>query len=114
MLTGLYVSANRPDRFPKAVATGAELVVLDLGHSVPPEEKDAARTGAIDWIITGASGRSCEVEVRVNPVGSPWYEDDLAALAAIPSARVRLSKVESAEAVCEALELVPTARITAL
>lgn len=114
MLTALYVAANRPDRFPKAVAAGAELVVLDLGASVPPEEKADARAGAIDWVRTYGTAGPCEVEVRVNAADSPWFEDDLAALAAVPSVRVRLSRVESADAVGEALEVVPTARITAL
>jgi citrate lyase subunit beta/citryl-CoA lyase len=54
------------------------------------------------------------VEVRVNALGSPWIEDDLAAISAVPSVRIRLPKVESAAEVRAVLEKVPSARITAL
>jgi citrate lyase subunit beta/citryl-CoA lyase len=54
------------------------------------------------------------VEVRVNAPGTPWIEDDLAAVAAVPRIRIRLPKVESAADVHAVLEKVPSARITAL
>ena len=36
--------ANRPDRFPKAAATEADAIILDLEDAVPASEKEAART----------------------------------------------------------------------
>lgn len=110
MLTALYVPANRPDRFAKAVAAGPDLVVFDLEDAVPVDDKAAARGWAIAWIAASTGS----VEVRVNAPGSPWIEDDLAALAALPGVRIRLPKVESAVDVRRVLEQVPTARITAL
>ena len=50
----------------------------------------------------------------MNAPGTPWIEDDLAAVAAVPSVRIRLPKVESAADVRAVLEKVPSARITAL
>ena len=111
MLTALYVPANRPDRFAKAVAAGPDLVVFDLEDAVPVDEKAAARGWAVAWIAANAHG---PVEVRVNAPGTPWIEDDLAAVAAVPSVRIRLPKVESAADVRAVLEQVPSARITAL
>ena len=108
MLTALYVPANRPDRFPKAAAAGADLVVLDLEDSVPMGDKVAARAEAVAWTAEHVA------EVRVNALGTPWGRDDLLALAGVDALRVRLPKVESADDVLRVLELVPSARITAL
>jgi citrate lyase subunit beta/citryl-CoA lyase len=111
VLTALYVPANRPDRFAKAVAAGPDLVVFDLEDAVPVDDKAEARGWAVAWIAARAGG---SLEVRVNAPGSPWIEDDLAALAAVPAVRVRIPKVETAEDVRWVLEQVPTAKVTAL
>jgi citrate lyase subunit beta/citryl-CoA lyase len=111
VLTALYVPANRPDRFAKAVAAGPDVVVFDLEDAVPVDDKAGARGWAVAWIAANAHG---PVEVRVNAPGTPWIEDDLAAVAAVPSVRIRLPKVESAADVRAVLEQVPSARITAL
>ena len=111
MLTALYVPANRPDRFAKAVAAGPDVVVFDLEDAVPVDDKADARGWAVAWIAANASRA---VEVRVNAPGTPWIEHDLAAVAAVPGIRIRLPKVESAADVHAVLDQVPTARITAL
>jgi citrate lyase subunit beta/citryl-CoA lyase len=112
VLTALYVPANRPDRFAKAVASGPDLVVFDLEDAVPVADKVEARGWAVAWIA--AFKGSMAIEVRVNAPGTPWIEDDLAALAAVPTVRIRLPKVESADHVRQVLQQVPSARITAL
>ncbi|TCN33425.1 citrate lyase subunit beta/citryl-CoA lyase [Kribbella orskensis] len=112
MLTALYVPANRPDRFAKAVASGPDLVVFDLEDAVPVADKVDARGWAVAWVA--AFKGSTAIEVRVNAPGTPWIEDDLAALAAVPAVRIRLPKVESADDVRQVLQQVPSARITAL
>jgi citrate lyase subunit beta / citryl-CoA lyase len=112
VLTALYVPANRPDRFAKAVASGPDLVVFDLEDAVPVADKVEARGWAVAWLA--AFKGSTAIEVRVNAPGTPWIEDDLAALAAVPTVRIRLPKVESADDVRQVLQQVPSARITAL
>ncbi|MDX2974090.1 CoA ester lyase [Kribbella solani] len=111
MLTALYVPANRPDRFAKAVAAGPDLVVFDLEDAVPVGDKAEARGWAVAWIAANAHG---PVQIRVNALTSPWIEDDLAAISAVPSVRIRVPKVESAADVRAVLDKVPSARITAL
>ncbi|MEU8222500.1 CoA ester lyase [Kribbella sp. NPDC048915] len=111
MLTALYVPANRPDRFAKAVAAGPDLVVFDLEDAVPVADKADARGWAVAWVAANARDR---VEIRVNALTSPWIEDDLAAIRAVPEVRLRIPKVESAADVHAVLEKVPSARITAL
>jgi citrate lyase subunit beta/citryl-CoA lyase len=111
VLTALYVPANRPDRFAKAVAARPDLVVFDLEDAVPVADKADARGWAVAWVAANAHG---PVEIRVNALTSPWIEDDLAAIANMPAVRLRVPKVESAADVHAVLDKVPSARITAL
>lgn len=109
---GLYVPGSRPDRFDKALATGAELLILDLEDAVAPDAKDAARASAVAWLTqlldVGDGERAAPrarplpvLQVRVNAVGTPWHDADLAALAALPADAVaveaRLPKVEGTD-----------------
>ena len=70
----LYVPGNRPDRFDKARAAGADAVIVDLEDAVPPAEKDAARAAMASWLSPHTP-----VLVRINAAGSQWFERDLAA-----------------------------------
>lgn len=76
-VTWLFVPGDRPERFAKAAAAGADAVILDLEDAVPAAHKDAARMHVLDWL--GSGNRAW---VRVNGVGSPWYAADLVALTA--------------------------------
>jgi citrate lyase subunit beta/citryl-CoA lyase len=46
----LFVPGNRPDRFAKACASQADVIIIDLEDSVPPVEREAARANAASWI----------------------------------------------------------------
>lgn len=71
----LFVPGDRLDRFAKAAAAGADVVVLDLEDAVAPGAKDAARDHVVAWLSAGNVA-----VVRVNGVGTPWYERDVAAV----------------------------------
>lgn len=102
-LTWLYVPGDRPERFAKAAAAGADVVIVDLEDAVVPEHKDAARAHVLRWLDAAAPG---SVEVRVNAIGTPWSAADLAALRDVPALRaVRLPKVEGRADVLAALDL---------
>ena len=45
----LFVPGNRPARFDKALASGADMVIVDLEDAVPPDEKDEARSTVAAW-----------------------------------------------------------------
>ncbi|MCW2573370.1 MAG: CoA ester lyase [Frankiales bacterium] len=70
----LFVPGDRPDRFPKAIASGADVVVLDLEDAVAADQKTAARTAVATWLDPAHP-----VVVRVNAVPE-MLSDDLAAL----------------------------------
>lgn len=88
----LYVPGDRPERFAKALAAGADQVILDLEDAVSAAHKGLARE-AVEELLTGpVAGR---VAVRPNGAGTPWHADDLAMLARVPRRpALRLPKVE--------------------
>lgn len=72
--TLLFVPGDRPDRFAKAVAAGADGIVLDLEDAVAPHDKSTTRTAIADWLAEQGPGFT----VRINAAGTPWFADDLA------------------------------------
>ncbi|MDR3101230.1 MAG: CoA ester lyase [Paraburkholderia sp.] len=95
----LFVPGNRPERFEKARAAGADAVIVDLEDAVQPAEKAAAREAvlkAVHNVADAARG----VWVRVNGTDTPWFADDIAALAAQPGVLgIMLPKAEAREQV---------------
>lgn len=87
--TLLFVPGDRPDRYAKAAAAGADVVVIDLEDAVPPEGKACARESAARWFADGKPGI-----VRVNAVGTEWHEADMMALTEVVDV-VFLPKAES-------------------
>ena len=73
--TLLFVPGDRPGRFEKAVASGADGVILDLEDAVAASAKGEARAHVAHWLTGGTAA-----VVRVNAVDTPWFADDLAAL----------------------------------
>ena len=93
--TALYVPGDRPDRFDKAVASGADIVILDLEDAVGPDHKVEARSNVV-WWLRARNPRMRTVQVRVNAAETPWHLDDVTALP--DDVPIRLPKVESATA----------------
>ena len=46
----LFVPATRPERIAKAIASGADAVIVDLEDAVAPADKEAARSALADWL----------------------------------------------------------------
>lgn len=77
----LFVPAVRPDRFAKAVATGADAVCVDLEDGVAFARKDEARGKALALLADRAPTRA-EVVLRINEPESDPGERDIEALLA--------------------------------
>jgi citrate lyase subunit beta / citryl-CoA lyase len=88
----LFVPGHRPERYGKALASGADRVIVDLEDAVPPADKDAARAALARWLAQAPT----PVAVRLNAADSPWFEADLALLAAPALAAVVLPKADDA------------------
>ncbi|MGM9491945.1 HpcH/HpaI aldolase/citrate lyase family protein [Ideonella sp. YS5] len=103
----LFVPGHRPERFAKALASGADAVVVDLEDAVPAELKSAARQAILaSW--SGLRSAGVPVVIRVNGPSTAFGREDLAALAALAPTpvAVMVPKAESAvdlEAVRQAL-----------
>ena len=106
----LFVPGSRPDRFDRALASGADLVCVDLEDAVAPDAKDAARAGSIAFL---AGGNDVQRMLRIN---SPRSLDGLRDLTALLAARpdggtVMLPKVDHAEEVRWVAGLIEEARL---
>jgi citrate lyase subunit beta/citryl-CoA lyase len=92
----LYVPGDDPRRIEKALATGADAVVIDLEDAVTPSRKEEARRNAAE-ILESEPARP--VFVRVNALGSELAAQDIDAVVGTHITGLRLPKVESLESV---------------
>lgn len=90
----LFVPGNRPERFAKAFAAGADAVIVDLEDAVAPDQKEAARLALAAW-CAGAAAHAAQLVVRINDDASAWFDADLALLRALGPVTVMLPKAES-------------------
>jgi citrate lyase subunit beta/citryl-CoA lyase len=88
----LFVPADRPERFLKAAAAGADAVIVDLEDAVAPEAKAASR----DLLVEGlaAMPRAMPVLLRINGTDTEWHEADIEAARRLPLAAVMVPKAE--------------------
>ncbi len=112
--TYLFVPANRPDRFGKALASGADAVVLDLEDAVTADAKDAARGAVRAWAATATPAQRARAVVRVNDTASPHIADDLRLVAASRLPAVMLPKAETVEDVAVVRAAAPGTDVLAL
>ena len=98
----LFVPAVRPDRYPKALATGADAVCLDLEDGVAFAAKETAREQAFA-LLAGREPTAAEVSLRINDVKTELGRSDLAALveAGLRPDALMLPKVAGADEVRE-------------
>jgi citrate lyase subunit beta / citryl-CoA lyase len=110
-VTWLFVPGDRPDRFDKALNSGAEETICDLEDGVAPDRKSTARDAIATWLSDQRSAW-----VRINAVGTDWHRDDVTALAGQPGLRgVIVPKAESGDALNRlGAELGPTIGVIAL
>lgn len=109
----LFVPGSRPDRFHKALASGADLVCIDFEDAVLPESKVEARSRVVDWL--GEQRELSQLCVRVNPPLGELGTQDVAALAEVEGlAWIMLPKVSAEREVRQVAERLPGVGIIAL
>src|SRR5882724_13099859 len=96
----LYMPGGNSRALQKARGLDADGLIFDLEDAVAPDAKAAARAAVVAAISAGGYGRR-ELLVRVNPPGTQWGGEDLAAASRLAIDGVLLPKVESAAAVRE-------------
>ncbi len=107
----LFVPADRPERYAKAAATAADLVIVDLEDAVPGENKLSARGAVAHWLAGGGSAA-----VRVNGMRSPHHVQDVQALAGLPGLQAVVAPMADDPGALAALheQLGPDVEIVAL
>ncbi|WP_343235169.1 CoA ester lyase [Streptomyces sp. SID10853] len=92
VLTWLYVPGDRPAVVARALASGADVVLVDLEDAVAPDRKAYARDATAELLTDPSPGPS-PVHVRINALDGPLAEKDVRAVAGLPGlAGLRLPK----------------------
>ncbi len=96
----IFLPGLKPDMFPKAVASGADIVCIDLEDAIHPDDKEVARRRTLDLLAAAPDSGHTEVVVRINSLRTATGLVDLAAVieaGTIPS--LMLPKVATADEV---------------
>jgi citrate lyase beta subunit len=111
----LFVPGIRPDRFAKAAASGADIVVIDLEDAVAARDKLTAREAALDFVESDATS-GATIALRLNPVTTLAGLEDLVAIARAGTVvpLVLLPKVQAAAELDVAAAALPNARFVPL
>lgn len=92
--SALFVPASRPERIPKALASGADVIIVDLEDAVEANAKDTARDALAAFLDDNPAAG---ILVRINGVGTPEHDADLTMCNARQGvAGIMLPKTESA------------------
>lgn len=110
----LFVPGNRPERFGKALASAADVVVIDLEDAVEEPAKAGAREQVLQWAAAQEAPVLERVALRINDAGSPHFGDDLLRLRTSGLRLLMLPKTEHAGQVAQVRDALPGARVLAL
>lgn len=94
----LYMPGSNARAIEKGRSLAADAIIFDIEDAVAPDAKAPAREQITAAIAAGGYGGK-ELVVRINGVGSEWFEADLVAVARSGAHGILLPKVESAETV---------------
>jgi citrate lyase subunit beta / citryl-CoA lyase len=90
----LYMPGSNARAIEKARTLPADAVILDLEDSVAPEAKANARQQVLDAVSAGGFAPR-EVVVRINGLDTPWWLEDLNAVARSKPDAVLVPKVST-------------------
>jgi len=99
----LFLPASNPRAIGHARESAADLVILDLEDAVKPENKDGARSAAVE---AAAEEWPMPVAIRVNGVGSQWHSADVDSVARSKADCAVLPRATSGRLVHEVAEAV--------
>jgi citrate lyase subunit beta/citryl-CoA lyase len=89
----LFTPGNHPRRVQKVFATGADAAILDLEDAVAIAEKEATRSVVVEAL---KNERRCKGYVRINSLGTDFWEGDIPAVVGPWLDGIVLPKAESA------------------
>ena len=97
----IFAPAMRPDLYPKALASGADIVCVELEDGVAPKDKDAARENVLALFAKPQADDGVERMVRVNCLRTAFGLKDVQAILSSesPPPALMLPKVVSPDEV---------------
>jgi citrate lyase subunit beta/citryl-CoA lyase len=100
----LFMPGSNACALERAKTLPADALIFALEDAVAPDAKETARQMVCDAIRARGYGKR-ELIIRVNALGTPWGDADLAAVATCGADAVLLPKVENSEMVRQGLSL---------
>ncbi|MAF84262.1 MAG: CoA ester lyase [Gammaproteobacteria bacterium] len=94
--TAMYMPGSNQRALDKARELPVDVVIMDLEDAVAPDAKEAARMNVVAAIAAGGYGQR-EIVVRINGYGSPWWKDDLVAVATSGADAMLAPKINGAD-----------------
>jgi citrate lyase subunit beta/citryl-CoA lyase len=94
--TALYMPGSNRRALYKARELEVDVVIMDLEDAVAPDAKEAARANVIEAVAAGGYGYR-EIIIRINGYGSPWWKDDLVAVATSGADAMLAPKINGAD-----------------
>ena len=113
----LFVPADRPERFAKALAAGADVVIIDLEDAVAPDAKSAARDALSNWFVScpdTAAQAGVQIMLRINGADTKWFHDDVELAADHAVTAVMLPKAAEIEPLREVITRTHARRVLPL
>ncbi|ANI99797.1 aldolase [Polynucleobacter wuianus] len=107
----LFVPGTRPDRFVKALASGANGVVLDLEDAVAEEDKEAARNAIRTAWPQFSAEQKQRLVIRSNSPGTKFYSADLILAQELQVGCLLIPKSESLDQINGAALILPKTAI---
>lgn len=108
----LFIPGAEPRKLEKSRGAGADTLIFDLEDAVAVDLKERARELVVETLLVGDFGET-ELAVRINALGTPYFDEDLAAVVEAGACAIVLPKSETAAglaAVTEAIEVAERTR----
>ena len=109
--TFLFVPGTRPERFAKALDSGADGVIIDLEDAVAQEDKESARAAIRAAWPTFTAEQKKRLVIRSNSPGSHFYAADLILVQELDVACLLIPKSESLDQMNGAAQILPNTAI---
>ena len=107
----LFVPGTRPERFTKALDSGADSVIIDLEDAVAAEDKQTARNAIRTAWPTFNTEQKKRLIIRSNSPGSQFYAADLILAQELDLPCILIPKSESLDQINGAAQILPNTAI---
>ena len=103
----LFVPGTHPERFTKALNSGADAVIIDLEDAVAAQDKDSARNAIRTAWPTFTADEKKRLIIRTNAPGTQFYSADLILAQELSIVCLLIPKAESLDQINGAAQILP-------